>query len=840
MQLPTYCSPNSSLTPVWVDQGLSVCFTETLIPSILQGFILIFGGIQGLFLMKYSTVIEPKYIPKSALYKLQITLHVLLVVQAIVRLVLHVTLGAKTFYGYMILYTCLYAVSWWMVMILMGAERKREILMRSSRGHGAVLLLFWALAFLLENLALVSWNSEQWWWEIRTVDQKVEFGTWVVRYSCTLLLFLLGLCAPGRPHKPYMNIINEDRDVEQAEPLLDELGTESQGSTFRGFIRKCKMLWPYMWPKGSLALQLRVVFCFLLLAAGRGINVLVPIYYKIIVNRLSKAEFPWDDILLYTFWKFLQGGGAGTAGLLNGLRTFLWILVQQYTNRTMSVRLFKHLHQLSLRWHLTRKTGEVLRVMDRGTQSVNNLLNYILFSIAPTIVDIIIAIIYFTGAFNIYFGLIVFVCMALYLALTIFVTEWRTKFRRKMNIKENAMKQQAVDSLLNFETVKYYGAEDYEVDKYRVSVTDYQLDEWKTNASLSVLNNAQNIVITVGLIAGSLLCASYVSDKTLKVGDYVLFSTYIIQLYAPLNFFGTYYRMIQAAFIDMENMFDLLKEKQEVKDIPGARSLVVTKGRIEFDNVSFYYQQERNILKDISFTVHPGQTVALVGPTGSGKSTIIRLLFRFYDVMGGAIRIDGQDISKVTQNSLRRSIGVVPQDTVLFNDTIRTNIRYGKVGSKDEDVEEAAEAAEIHDKIQMFPDQYETMVGERGLKLSGGEKQRVAIARTILKAPSIVLLDEATSALDTQTERNIQASLNRVCNNRTTIVVAHRLSTIINADQILVLNEGEIVERGRHDELVDLGGMYANLWQQQLLHPEDDSASGSEKGDSEENKNKDD
>uniref|UniRef100_A0A8C9W372 ATP binding cassette subfamily B member 6 (LAN blood group) a n=1 Tax=Scleropages formosus TaxID=113540 RepID=A0A8C9W372_SCLFO len=410
-------------------------------------------------------------------------------------------------------------------------------------------------------------------------------------------------------------------------------------------------------------------------------------------------------------------------------------------------------------------------------------------SIFPTIADIVIAIIYFVTYFNAWFGLIVFVCMFLYLTFTIIITEWRTKYRRDMNTQDNAAKAKAVDSLLNFETVKYYNAENYEVERFEDAILKYQLSEWKTNASLALLNQTQSLIIGLGLLAGSLLCAYFVTEKKFQVGDYVLFATYIIQLYTPLNWFGTYYRHIH------------------VKDDVNAGNLLFKLGKVEFENVHFSYIDGMEVLRDVSFTVMPGQTVALVGQSGSGKSTILRLLFRFYNVQGGCIRIDGQDISKVKQASLRAHIGVVPQDTVLFNDSIRNNIRYGRISASDNEVEEAAQSADIHHKILTFPEGYDTQVGERGLKLSGGEKQRVAIARTILKAPRIILLDEATSALDTQTERNIQASLAKVCANRTTIVVAHRLSTIISADQILVLNDGQI----HHRALISASGLTSGV-----------------------------
>ncbi|KAL8183015.1 UNVERIFIED_CONTAM: ATP-binding cassette sub- B member 6, mitochondrial [Gekko kuhli] len=495
------------------------------------------------------------------------------------------------------------------------------------------------------------------------------------------------------------------------------------------------------------------------------------------VNELTEGV-TWHmlvrTVFIFSTLKFLQGGGAGSTGFVSNLRTFLWIRVQQFTNREVQVKLFRHLHGLSLRWHLGRKTGEVLRSVDRGTSSINNLLSYIVFSIFPTIADIIIAIVYFTSIFSAWFGLIIFVCMVLYLTLTIVITEWRTKYRRDMNTLDNSAKSRALDSLLNFETVKYFNAETYEANRFNDAILKYQVAEWKVNASLGFLNQTQNMVISAGLLVGSLLCANYVSVKRLQVGDYVLFGTYIIQLYTPLNWFGTYYRMIQSSFVDMENMFELFNEEQEVTDEPGSPDLRFMSGRVEFENVHFGYVDGNEILHDVSFTVMPGQTLALVGASGSGKSTIIRLLFRFYDLWGGCIRIDGQDISKVRQTSLRACIGVVPQDIVLFNDTIRENIRYGRVDATNEEVTEAAMTANIHERIVSFPDGYETQVGERGLKLSGGEKQRVAIARTILKNPKIILFDEATSALDTKTERSIHTCLAKVCADRTTIIVAHR------------------------------------------------------------------
>jgi len=524
-------------------------------------------------------------------------------------------------------------------------------------------------------------------------------------------------------------------------------------------------------------------------------------------------------------------------GLLSNLRNYLWIKVQQHTNRTTRVKLFEHFHAQDLKWHLNRKTGEVLRMMDRGGDSINNLLNWVVFSIAPTLIDIAIAIIYFTSQFGSYFGIIVFITMGGYIYFTITVTEWRTKFRREMNTRDNAVRQKATDSLLNAETVKLYSGEAFERETFRAKILDFQHHEWYSLASLGALNTGQAVVITVGLLSGSMLCAYMVSIKLKTLGDFVLFITYIIQLYSPLNWFGTYFRMIQAALVDMENMLDLLDIEPSVVDKPTAAALVFPKdgggSKIEFDNVHFSYQLAKPILQGVSFVVEPGQTVAIVGSTGGGKSTIMRLLFRFYDVSSGSIKVNGQNLTDATILSVRQACGVVPQDTVLFNDTIEYNIGYGAPGSttSTDEIKSAAKNAEIDESIATFPDGYETIVGERGLKLSGGEKQRVAIARTMLKRPEIVMLDEATSALDTETERNIQSSLRTLCENRTTLVIAHRLSTVVGADQILVLDQGKVVERGVHSVLMEKKGHYYDMWQAQLQAASDgvDAAAAKEK-----------
>ncbi|CAJ0581110.1 unnamed protein product, partial [Mesorhabditis spiculigera] len=582
------------------------------------------------------------------------------------------------------------------------------------------------------------------------------------------------------------------------------------------FGKKVEKIAPYVWPKKSLTLQFRVVLCLILLVFGRLINLALPLYNKWIVDALGEPHnFPYMLILISTGLKFLQGNGA-MGGFLNTLRTYLWIPIQQYTTREIEVELFEHLHSLSLRWHLGRQTGMVLRVMDRGTQSVNSILNYILFNIVPTLADIAIAVVFFFTTFNYYFGLIVLATMVIYLAFTILITEWRTQFRREMNEKENNWSAIGTDSLLNYETVKYYGNEQYEADRFRKAIQEYQFAEWRSNASLAFLNLTQNSIIGAGLVAGSLLVAYLIaSEGKLSVGDYVLFTTYILQLYTPLNFFGTVYRTIQRSFIDMENMFDLMEQEVEVADAPNAIEYYPTDGCISVQNVSFEYTPGTPVLNDISFEVKSGETIALVGESGSGKSTMIRLLFRLFEVGSGTLKFDGTDVKMLKLRTLRKQIGIVPQDTVLFNDTIRYNIRFGNPTASDEEVEEAAKAAMIHEKIMALPNRYETLVGERGLKLSGGEKQRVAIARTILKKPQFIFLDEATSALDTPTERAIQRCLEDLCASRTSVVVAHRLSTIVNASQILVLHKGQVVERGRHHDLLLINGLYARMWESQ-------------------------
>ncbi|PIA18697.1 hypothetical protein COEREDRAFT_79698 [Coemansia reversa NRRL 1564] len=553
-----------------------------------------------------------------------------------------------------------------------------------------------------------------------------------------------------------------------------------------GLRRRLGLLAPFLWPSGDRVLQLRIFCCLLILVAGRIVNVLVPLQFKAVVDGLSpkngsSPKFEWANVLLYAGLQTLQG----SVGVLSTLQSFAWIPVGQATTKRISVAMFDHLHQLSLRFHVGRKTGEILRVQDRGVTSVVSLLRSIIFNIIPTLADIALACYFFSVMFDLYFGTIVFTTMASYLAVTIMLTGWRTRYRRRSNYLDNEMEARAVDSLLNFETVKYYNAETFEGKEYGKAVDEFQHAEWFSNASMNLMNMGQNLI-----------------------------------LYGPLNWFGTYYRVIQKNFIDMEKLLELFDEPVEVKDPVVPARLEVPRGEVVFENVSFSYEKQQT-LKNVSFKVPAGSTVAIVGPSGSGKSTILRLLFRFYDVQSGRIMIDGQDIRSVRQTDLRQAIGNVPQDTVLFNDSIRYNIAYGRAGSSSgvamKEVTNAADAAHIHSRIMGFAEQYETRVGERGQRLSGGEKQRVAIARTLLKDPRIVCLDEATSALDTTTERQIQASLREMTQNRTTLIIAHRLSTVIHADQILIVQNGEIVERGTHTELIsDCSSVYYDMWMKQL------------------------
>ena len=582
-----------------------------------------------------------------------------------------------------------------------------------------------------------------------------------------------------------------------------------------------KTLAPYLWPVGQMNLKVRVVAAVVFLIVSKICNVYVPILYKHAIDSLGggasgqvsaaatiAAGVPIAIILAYGLARVLALG-------FGELRDAVFAKVSARAIRQVALTTFEHLHRLSLRFHLDRRTGGMVRSIERGTDGIEFLLSYMLFNILPTLIEILLVCGILWALFTIWFALVTFVTITGYIAFTLVITEWRTKYRREMNETNSEANSKSVDSLLNYETVKYFGNEAHEAGRYEVALANYERASVHSKVTLSLLNLGQAAIISVGLAIVMVMAGRGVVDKTMTIGDFVLVNTYLIQLYIPLNFLGYVYHQIRQSLIDLEDMFTLLSVNAEVKDDADAKPLILTQGVVAFEDVSFGYDTRRPILKKVSFTVESGKTVAIVGASGAGKSTISRLLFRFYDVDEGRITIDGQNIKEITQASLRAAIGIVPQDTVLFNDTIFYNVAYGRPIANAEEVEHAARLARIHDLVASLPDGYKAMVGERGLKLSGGEKQRVAIARTILKHPGILLFDEATSALDSKTEQEIQTSLKELSKGHTTLTIAHRLSTIVDADEILVLDEGSIVERGTHSDLLKLEGKYAAMWARQ-------------------------
>ena len=574
-----------------------------------------------------------------------------------------------------------------------------------------------------------------------------------------------------------------------------------------------RSLLPYLWPREAPSLRLRVVIAMAMLFAARVVSVYIPVFYAQAVDALSPDDI---GLIAVPLALILAYGAARVLSLaFNEARDAIFVNVAERAIRTIALEVFRHLHALSLRFHLGRQTGRLSQALDRGTRAVSLLLRFSLFSIIPTAIELVLVFVILWNMLDAAIALTTMATVVLYIAYTLVVTEWRIKFRRRMNEQEGRASNKSIDSLLNFETVKYFGNETHEARRLDEALQEYESAAVMNQVSLSMLNVGQAAIIAVGLTAVMLLSAYGIVAGTMTIGGFVLANTYLMQLYQPLNVFGFIYREIKQALIDIEEMFGLLDESDEIAEAPDARELVVDGGRIEFDGAGFGYDARRPLLRDVSFTIPAGRTLAVVGPSGAGKSTVSRLLFRFYDVNAGAVRIDGQDVREVTKPSLRAAIGIVPQDTVLFNDTIYYNIAYGRPDATPAEVERAARLARIHDFIVSTPDGYQTVVGERGLKLSGGEKQRVAIARTVLKNPSILVLDEATSALDSATEREIQQNLRELSRGRTTLSIAHRLSTIVDADEILVLDAGRIVERGRHDALLALDGTYADMWRRQ-------------------------
>jgi len=585
-------------------------------------------------------------------------------------------------------------------------------------------------------------------------------------------------------------------------------------------VKVIRKVTPYLWPKDKAWVKIRIVLSLLALLAGKIITVLTPFFYKGAVDAMSPDQGGPTTVFMLTAGAVGLTIAYGVARLMsvgfNQLRDVIFARVAQRALRQLALETFRHIHAMSLRYHISRKTGGLSRIIERGVKGVEFLLRFMLFSIGPLILELI-----FVGAilfylFDVWYLAVVVVTIGLYIWFTFKVTEWRVRIRKEMNDLDTDANQKAIDSLLNFETVKYFGAEEREAMRYDESMRGYEAAALKTNYTLGFLNFGQSFFITLGLILVMVMAAVGVQNGDLTVGDFVMVNAYMIQITMPLNFLGTVYREIRQALVDMGEMFDLLEQPAEVIDKPNAKDLVIAGGEVTFENINFGYDKNRPILKDFNLTVKPGQTVAIVGPSGSGKSTIGRLLFRFYDVGAGALRIDGQDVREITQSSLHGQIGIVPQDTVLFNDTIGYNVAYGRDGASQAEIVKAAKAAKIHDFVMGLPDGYQTTVGERGLKLSGGEKQRVGIARTLLKNPPILLLDEATSALDTETERDIQESLRRMGQGRSVITIAHRLSTVVDADLIIVLEQGHVTEQGTHDALLALDGRYAAMWHRQL------------------------
>ncbi|WP_350333747.1 ABCB family ABC transporter ATP-binding protein/permease [Coralliovum pocilloporae] len=591
--------------------------------------------------------------------------------------------------------------------------------------------------------------------------------------------------------------------------------TADSGETFSAI----RALWPYMWPSDRADLKARVVLAIAVLVVAKIITVLVPYLYKWATDALTgegggPAYLP---IFLATPLMLVIGYGIGRILMMGftQLRDALFAQVGQHAVRQLAQETFVHMHNLSLRFHLQRRTGGLSRVIERGTKGIETIVRFTVLNSAPTVLEFALMAAVIAWQFDFSYVVVLSVTVWLYVWFTVKASDWRIAIRRQMNDSDTDANTKAIDSLLNFETVKYFGNEEMEARRFGRAMAQYEKAAVKTWTSLAWLNMGQTVIFTIGMIVCMGLSARAVVAGEQTIGDFVMLNVLLMQLYMPLNFIGFVYREIKQGLADIETMFDLLDVAPDIVDDPKAKVISVTDGHIRFDNVHFAYEPERPILKGVSFEVPAGRTLAIVGPSGAGKSTISRLLFRFYDVTDGSVTVDGHDVRDVTQKSLRSAIGNVPQDTVLFNDTIQYNIRYGRPDATDEDVRDAAGMAQIGEFVDGLPDGYQTQVGERGLMLSGGEKQRVAIARTILKAPPILILDEATSALDTHTEREIQSALDRVSANRTTLVIAHRLSTVVNADEILVLEAGQIVERGRHAELLDKNGLYASMWSRQ-------------------------
>jgi len=606
--------------------------------------------------------------------------------------------------------------------------------------------------------------------------------------------------------------VMRDFSAPQASAPKEPESTATLASTVR-------RLWPYIWPRDRFDLKVRIFLAFAALVVAKLVTIAVPYSFKWATDALTADGAHVDGlpaalagpIALTIIYGLLRTAMAG----FTQARDALFAAVAMNAVRRMANDVFVHMHNLSLRYHLERKTGALTRVLERGRNAIETMVRMITLTGLPTLLEFALILGVFLVQYDWRYALVTVAMIAAYMTFTTIATNWRIEIRRSMNESDNDANTKAIDSLLNYETVKYFNAEQREAARYDKSMARYERNSVASYTSLAVLNAGQAAIFTVGLTIVMIMCVSGIREGRNTIGDFVLINAMMIQLYQPLNFMGMFYREVRQAVIDIEAMFHILERKAEIVDKPGARPLVVSDGVVRFENVFFHYDPQREILKGVDFEVPAGKSVAIVGPSGAGKSTLSRLIFRFYEPQGGRITIDGQDIADVTQESLRRSIGIVPQDTVLFNDSIGYNIRYGRWDASLEDIRNAAGLAQIDNFLRLVPGGYDAQVGERGLKLSGGEKQRVALARTILKAPPILVLDEATSALDSFTEREIQDALERVSRGRTSLVIAHRLSTVVNADEIIVLDQGRIVERGRHEELLTHGGVYAGMWNRQ-------------------------
>ena len=776
------------------------------------------------FRSPYENIEQPRERFKSRIHVAQGVLVSILIFLSVFYNVRHAWLNNHL--GFQVMETVAVIVAYLLTVTLTFHDKLQCCRLRlSPRGVEVGHLSFWCLSLLRKSIPFVWMNNPTWWWPVITWEDAIDLCMFTLSYVlgvCLSALSIASLCVKS---------CDQPREG------------DTHHTTWKGFFGKVKKMLPYAWPR-SLKLRSFVLCCLILVLAGRGLTVLIPKWSKKIVNSLDSTisgtpshpdtpQLRWDLICEYALFYFLKGGGAGNTGLLNHMRSILWTRVEQHNTVGLQIDLFRHLHRLSIKDHPDRKIGYV-RAIDRGAKALDTLLTHTLFDIIPILVDIVVAVLYFVGNLEFIFAIIMSISIIFYLTATFIAAEWRTSYRRQMNTENDLAHSRATDSLLNFETVKYLNTLEWEEERYVSSVEKYESATWKSKVSLNILNVIQNIVHTGCLTAGSLLCAwavvyhSSIEEK-MTVGDYVMYGAYLHQLYVPLDWLGTHYREIQQAFIDMENMFDLLSQDVQDESNKDADFPVDFQGKIEFENVSFEFDSGKEVLKDVSFTVKPGQMCAIVGDNGSGKSTVAKLLMGLYSIQRGSIKIDDQDLSRLSKTSLFRHIGVIPQDAVMFNGDIRYNIRYDRPPGADlgeyvswagysgrdadADMIGAARAAHIHDTIAALPNKYEEPVGERGMKLSSGERQKIVIARALLRNPDVLLVDDALSSLDVGTARCI---LDNICGGRTTIIISHRLSSIIRADNILVLDRGRVVEQGTHQQLLQRRqgqGHYARMWE---------------------------